>query len=331
MRTLVFSFLFILAASSQCMAGDKTITYFLDGARVTYETAFSGGYVEIPLPGGLVPDTVRVKPRSNANIDRLELVKTPKGPKATREIPGLTERKNVLQDRLKALETREDIFKAAAKSQSGRAPRKTKNNPEPMANIRKGTEFAISQLESVYAIRRKTEQELASLESRLSVLQATNRADNYVCRVWFSAKRGRARISYLVSDLSWRPVYDFRLNGDGRAEMIVRAIYVPSGKNTPAFVVSGKMSDFENIPAMPESVSKPYDKIGEYRFPVEKEALSSGPVDSLTFTFSNLTDRKFPAGYASCYRHGEYLGGIPFKGVGPKESATLSFGKSAIP
>jgi hypothetical protein len=329
MRTLIFSFLFVLAIASQCMAGEKTVTYFLDGAKVAYETSFSNGHVEIRLPRGVVPDSVRIKPHSGANIDRVELNKTPKGPKAAKEIHSLMERKNLLQDRLKALETREEIFRTAAKSQSGRAPRKTKNNPEPMTNIRKGTEFAIGQLESVYAMRRKTEQELASLEARLSSLQGTKGADECICRVWFSTKRGRVHISYLVSDLSWQPVYDFRLNGDGHAEMVMRAVYASSRENTSVFVAPSKVFDVENNAVTPKAVSKPYGKIGEYTFPLENEALSRGSVNSLTFTFNNHTDQRFPAGYASCYRHGEYIGGFPFKGVGPKESVTLSFGKTA--
>lgn len=329
MRTLIFSFLFVLAAGVQCNAGEKTVTYFLDGAKVEYDTSFSSGSLEIRLPKGVLTDSVRVKALHNANVDRVELNKTPRGPKAKKEIRSLIERKDLLLDRMKALETREDIFTAAAKSQSGRAPRKTKNNPEPMTNIRKGTEFAISQLESVYTLRRKTEQELASLESRLSSLQGPKGSGECVCRVWFSVKKGHAHISYLVSDLSWQPAYDFLLNGDGHAEMIMRAVYASSGKNTSALVVPAKMADAGSYPSNVKAVSKPFGKIGEYTFPIENEALSRTPVNSLTFTFKNPSDHRFPAGNASCYWQGEYLGGIPFKGAGPNESGTLSFGTAA--
>lgn len=326
MRVLIFTFLFVLAAVAQCLAGEKTVTYFLDGAKVEYDTSFGNGSLEIHLPKGAQTDSVRVKPLNNANIVRVELKKTPVGLKSEKEIHSILERKDLLLDRMKALETREDIFTAAAKSQSGRAPRKTKNNPEPMTNIRKGTEFAISQLETVYTLRRKTERELASLESRLSSLQGTKGSGECLCRVWFSVKKGRAHISYLVSDMSWQPVYDFRLNGDGHAVMVMRAMYGSAGKNTSALVVTAKMSDAGSNLSNVKAVSKPFGKIGEYTFPIENEALSRAPVNSLSFTFKNLSDQLFPPGNASCYWQGEYLGGIRFKGTGPKEFGTLSFG-----
>ncbi len=329
MRVLIFSFLFVLTVASQCMAAGKTVTYYLDGAKIDYEEVYCNGYAEIRLSRDAVPNSLRIRPQSGANIDRIDLSKVPKRPKAAKEIKSLTERKNLLQDRLKALETRQEIFKAAAKSQSGRAPRKTKNNPDPVTNMRKGTEFAISQLESVYTMRRKTEQELASLDARLSSLQGANGGEESVCRVWFSTKRGHAHIAYLVTDLSWQPVYDFRLNGDGRAQMIMRAAYPSPGKNTSAYVIPAKMSDVDSNPVWTRPVSKPYGKIGEFSFVVENETLSPGPVSALTFTFNNNTDKLLPGGHTTCYRRGEYLGSLPFKGVGPRESVTLSFGQTA--
>ena len=69
---------------------------------------------------------------------------------------------------LQALATREEIFKSAAKSQGGKAPRKSKANPDPMQAIRQGTEFAIAQLEAVYTSRRRTEQEIRRIDSRIA-------------------------------------------------------------------------------------------------------------------------------------------------------------------
>ncbi len=66
----------------------------------------------------------------------------------------LAYRRDALGDRLKALNAREAIFKSAAKSQSGKAPRKSKTNTEPLTAVRQGTEFAIAQLENVYHARR---------------------------------------------------------------------------------------------------------------------------------------------------------------------------------
>ena len=67
---------------------------------------------------------------------------------------------------MQALEAKETVFKAAAKSQSGKAPRKTKTNPDPLAGVRQATEYAIAQLESVYRARRMAESDLNSVEAR---------------------------------------------------------------------------------------------------------------------------------------------------------------------
>ncbi len=331
MRILLFSFIVLLFTAVQGNAAVKSVTYYLDGAKMEYETVSNDGFLEIRLPKDVIAGSLRIKPLGGIRIERIEIQQAKSDSKTAKEITALTERKNLLMDRLKALDTREDIFKAAAKSQSGRTPRKTKNNPEPMVNIRKGTEYAISQLETVYTLRRKTEKELASLESRLSSLQGARGSGGCVHRVWLSANRGRVHISYLMSERRWKPLYDFRLNGDGRVEMAIRAVFASTEKNTSVFVVPTKIYDAASNPVPPQAVSKPFSKYGVFTFPVENEAPSRGPVSCLIFTFKNLSDRRFPAGDAACYLHGEYLGSFPFEGVGPKESGTLSFGKLAGP
>jgi len=85
-----------------------------------------------------------------ARVERVELLPCQVPERRQKELDALIEQKNRLEDRMKALDTREDIFAAAAKSQSSKAPRKTKANPDPLASVRQGTDFAIAQLEAVY-------------------------------------------------------------------------------------------------------------------------------------------------------------------------------------
>lgn len=326
MRALFLVFLFMFCAAGPGMAAEKSVTYYLDGAKVGYETAYGNGYSEIHLPKGALSDSLRIKPLGGVEIERVEILRTKTNPKVAKEMIALAERKKRLVAELRALETREDIFKAAAKSQSSRAPRKTKNNPEPVTNIRRGTEFAIGQLESVYVIRRKTEKEISLLDSRMSSMLGANVSEGYFCRVWFSANRGRAHISYLTAEQNWKPAYDFRLSEDGRVEVIMRAVFPYPGKNCSVMVVPAKISDAGSHNVTPRALTKPFAKVCEFTFPIENEVLSGGSVSSLTFTFRNLSDQFFPAGDAACYRRGEFFGHAPFKGILPKESGTLSFG-----
>jgi hypothetical protein len=329
MRALFIVFLFVFCTVGPCMAAGKTVTYYLDGAKVGVETAYGNGYSEIHLPKGFLEDSLRIRPSNGAEIERVEIRRDKTDSRAEKEIIALAERRNRLVDRLKALETREEIFKAAAKSQSSRVPRKTKNNPEPVTSIRRGTEFAIEQLETVYAIRRKTENEIALLDARLSSLQGTNGSEGFLCKIWFSGNSGRAHISYLTAELKWKPAYDLRLNKDGLIKVVMRAVFPCSEKNCSVKVVPSKLSDAVFLQIQPLALSKPFEKTCEFTFPVEKQVLSDGPVSSLTFTFRNLSDYFLPAGDAVCYLKGEYLGHGPFKGMMPNESGTMSFGNMA--
>src|SRR5512140_1970872 len=114
----------------------------------------------------MAADSLRLKPVKSATITRVEFMAARADRKAEKELARLTGRKNALADRLQALEVKEEVFRSAAKSQSGKAPRSSKNNREPLENIRKGTEFALAQLEEVYTARRTAEKELKSVETR---------------------------------------------------------------------------------------------------------------------------------------------------------------------
>ncbi len=327
MKALFAAVFVLICMTAQATASTSTVTCFLDGAKVEFETGFTNGYLEVSLPGGMIEDSLRIKPEGDTAILRVERHRLGADRETGREVATLTERKNLLADKLKALEAKERIFAAAAKSQSGRALRRTKNNPEPLADIRKGTAFAVSQLDSVFVQKQKYEKEMASLDAKLSMLRTAQGTGREICGIWFSSKSGRARIKYLTSDRNWRPVYDFRLDGSGHVRLIMRALLDPVEKNSTIFVLPGKMSDPDHGSCNPVPVSRNFDKVVDYTFTVANQVLSQIPISSILFSFSNGSGCKFPPGDASCYLQGEYMGGFTFKGAAPKESVTLTAGK----
>jgi hypothetical protein len=327
MKALLPAVFFLMFTAVQAMASNRTVTCFLDGAKIEYESGYTNGCLEVSLPGGIIKDSLRIKPMGDTTIQRVEIHRIGTDHLKEKEIATLTERKNILADKIKALDARERIFTAAAKSQSGRALRRTRNNPEPLTEIRKGTAFAVTQLESVFAQRRKYETYLAALNTKLSALHTAKGADQEICAIWFSKKSGRARILYLTADRDWKPIYDFRLDGNGHVSMVIKALFNHGEKDTTYFVIPGKISDASYDSVVPIPVSKQYDKVEEHMFAIENQVLSRVPVNSLSFSFINGSGRKFPPGDASCYLQGEYIGGFSFRGAAPKESVTISAGK----
>jgi len=327
MRTLSIVVLLLSCTVFQGKASARTITYYLDGAKVEYEAKAKRGFLEVKLPAVTVANSLRVKPLDGGSITRVEIMPVKPDAKTAKEMAGLVERKNILKDRLKALDTKEEIFKAAAKSQSGRAVRKTKTNPEPMVNIRKGTEFAIAQLESVYTVRRRTENELAALEPRIESLQKESGSGCSVGKVWLTGNMGRVHITYLLSERKWLPMYNFSLDGTGLLHAVIRADYPVADGATSVFVVPLLLADDAAGSGVPLAVSERFGKVAEYRIPLEKEEFARSPVPSLAFSFKTPANTFLPAGVAACYRQGEFLGNVNFTGCRPNESKTLTFGK----
>ena len=325
MRTIICCIGTLLMALP-AVAATKSVTLYLDGARVESNVAASGSYLEIPLPAGATTDSLRIRPQGNARLTRVELVPARAEPKLARELARLEERRELLHDRLKALATREDIFKAAAKAQSGKAPRKTKANPEPLASVRQGTDFAIAQLEGVYQSRRKAEHDLKNVEEQLASLKKNGNADGTVARVWLAGKGGRVTATYLRPDLKWQPAYDVHLKEGARVELIMRADFPPLGKDAAAMVVPGSLdSPLQNLAG--QSVAAPLVPVATLLFPVEKEQVVSAPQPIVSFMFRNVSDRTLPPGQATCYRQGEFLGVAPFAGLAPGETREMTCGK----
>ena len=322
---IISALLAVIFSSVPSWGAGTSITLFLDGALVKNKTISAGERVLFPLPASFKEGSLRVKPMEGCRIDRVEIESGKPDPQIAREIARLAERRRSLDDRLKALKIRESIFISAAKSQSGKALRKTKSNPEPLASVRQGTEYAISQLESVFRARRIAETELKSLEERDETLKKA--VSERTARIFLSKKSCGIELSYLRTDLKWIPAYDFRFDKAGETEVSIRPVLPKTEKGARVSVVASLLDEM-NGSATPMPVTDDNAKgIVSFKFPLEHEELSSKPIPTLNFIFKNLSTMKLPPGEATCFFRGEYLGKALFKGAAPGEVVELSFGE----
>ena len=312
LRYLVF-FLTLSVTCSTALAATRELTVYSDGSLIELEGTAKKGVVELTLPAQIKEGTLRVKPLENGTIGLVELLPARFPDKLQKELDALTEQKSRLQDRMKALEHREGIFAAAAKSQSSKAPRKSKTNPDPLASVRQGTDFAIAQLESVYTARRKTEQELKRVEARLASLSKKGSAGPTV-RVVVLPATARIRIAAILKDGSWSPRYEIRLKGSGIAQLTMLADVTDIPEGYVVRVVPAALS----AASPQQSYPLPFGgspRLAEWQLPVEKEQISSGPLPSFSFSMKNNSGLVLPAGQASIYSAGEYIGTLRFPAV----------------
>jgi hypothetical protein len=321
---IISALLVVIFTTVPSWGAGAAITLFLDGALVNNVITPAGEKILYPLPASFKEGSLRIKPLAGCQIDRVEIEPGKSDPLIAREIARLAERRGVLHDRLKALAIRESIFVSAAKSQSGKAPRKTKSNPEPLASVRQGTEYAISQLESVYRDRRITETELKSLEERYETLKKV--VHERTAKIFFPKKSCRIEISYFRTDLKWAPTYDFRVDRPGEADVSIRPILPATEKGAIVSVVASPLSEMdESFTAIPVT-DQNAGGIVSFKVPVENAKISSKPILALSFSFKNLSDMKLPHGKATCFFRGEYLGETLLKGAALGEVVELSFG-----
>ncbi|WP_298432818.1 hypothetical protein [Geobacter sp.] len=318
-----FLVVLVFFASAAAAAAGSEVCYFLDGARFERDAVASKGYVEIPLPAAFIPGSFRAKGDAGSLIDRIEIVASPTDARTSRELKALTERRKGVEDRLRALEVREEIFRAAARSQSSKAPRKTKNNPEPLDTIRKGTEYAVSQLEEVFRGRRRAEEGLKEIDQRLAALRRKSGAGGSTARVWLKGK-GHVRYSFLVSGGGWTPFYDFRLAGKGDIAVAVRAV-LPGGERGRVTVAASRLAEAGVQPRV-VAVSGNFAPVANYSLPVERRELLSSLQHGIAVSFRNATADRLVAGEGACYLEGEYLGAVRFDGAAPGEAGKIAAG-----
>lgn len=304
--TLLCVGIVLLLSCRSARAGQKNVVLFLDGARVEQEASASDGYLEYALPDSFTPGSLRVKPLGAASVLRVELVPAERDRRRSREIARIEEQVSAQQDRMQALSRQEEIFSAAVKSQSGKAPRKTKANPNPVSSLQQGTEFALAQLESVYRGKRKCQHSLDALQLEL----AAARTRAAVARIWISG--GRVRLSYLTGGERWTPSYDFRWSGGVTGELLLHA-KLPSAEKGVQYQVSAG-TQAQGLPA--QAVRGDFPTLARYPLALTS-AIRAGQAPK-TFEFS-LLEAELPPGEAAAFWRGEYLGTGHFAGAGARE------------
>lgn len=328
MRQFLAAFL-VLFWCVPALASDEKRIIFLDGARIEREIVARKGFIEVPLPAAMLPDSLRVKPFGSAQVRWVEIVPATGRVKHTEQLNAMEERRNILLDRLKNLDMREEIFKAAAKSQSGRALRKTKTNPDPLGSLRSGTRYALTQLDEISAARRQTRDALSQIETRIAAL-AKQPSSGSIARILLSQPGGKARVAYLVSNLKWTPKYDVRLSGDGYTELSLCAKMPHGTQNISTAVVPLLLDESFGSEIQPYPVSAGITSIATFKLPLVKEEVIKGAVPYLSLVFDNTSSQNLPAGEASGYWGGEYLGDASFAGCPAGKSLALHFGKRQL-
>jgi hypothetical protein len=302
---------FALLQLPSVSAAGSSVTLFLDGAIVEQAESARKGYVELLLPPSARPDSLKIKPKPGTTINRV--VVKPRKPTKGRDhdIAMIEERQDQLHDRIKALSVREEIFKSAAKSQSGKAPRKTKTNPEPLAGIRQGTDYAIAQLEAVYTAKRKAEKELKLLDEKRVLLAKDVQSAGNIAKIWVSPPSGTVTASWSQTDRNWSPSYELRADSPDKFRISLFTGEVPKARGEK---VTFDLSSLD-VPA-----AAPRYRIREDNSSIKLDNLkiSRKPEDLSSFPMLVIAaDAKgnLPSGDISCYRDGEYLGTGKFPGV----------------
>jgi hypothetical protein len=313
-----------LLATQYTPAESRSVTFYADGAVVELEAAAVKGAVDIPLPAGMIEGSLRVRPSSGTTILRVDIVssRTDQG-KGEKGLEALLEQRSRLGDRMRALATREEIFTSAAKSQSAKAPRKTKANPDPMQTIRQGTEFAIAQLEAVYTSRRRTEQEIRRIDSRIAAAKNSARGPETVARIEVSPARGRVTARYAVAGQGWIPRYDMYLDGSSNAQVNLSGLFSGAFSGYLLQASPSALAERDTARVFPVT-SGPAARLAGFRLPVSEAHFGSGIQSSFSCVLKNSGQLHLPGGDANIYKNGEYVGRFRFAGISSGRSRAIS-------
>jgi hypothetical protein len=326
-KILLTSCMLFLSSIPDAMAGDKSITWYLDGAKIEQELVLDNSYKELILPAAMQPGSLRIRPLPGTRISRVDLEPVKPGKSEEKELSRLDERREELQDRLKALAVKEEIFKATAKSQGSKAPRRTRTNPEPLSAIRQGTDYAISRLEDVYRATRNVERELKELDRKQAVLKKNEKISGTVAKIRIEGKRGRVQLSYLTTGEGWTPFYDIRISA-GFAELTLMATVPAAEKGVSSQVITSLISSGV-YPSPVRIGTGNVAKVASYRLPVLSEKILQTLQKSFAVTLRNDSGVYLPPGESSGYLQEEFIGYTRVGGMKPSESADLVFGVSA--
>ena len=101
----------VLHATPSLAAESRHVTYYSDGAVIEPDEIATKGFIEIPLPAGMLDGSLRIRPARGTAIQRVDLVTARKdSDKGEKGLDVLLEQRSRLGDRLLVLETREEIF-----------------------------------------------------------------------------------------------------------------------------------------------------------------------------------------------------------------------------
>lgn len=306
-----FMLLSLLSLSPSGADASRSLTLYPDGAQVEQHESAKKGYLEITVPPTTRQDSLRIVPGNGVEILRVVTVPLKPAKSVEKELNQLKEREELLNDRLKALSVREDIFKAAAKSQSAKAPRRTKTNPEPLSSIKQGTDYAITQLESVYHAKRKAEKELSQIAERRATVGNAQQSGGTVAKVWITPASGSVTATWYQSGRSWSPVYQIRFDDKGSALLSLMAQGVT--------LYRGETAELSLALAQPAGNPSRFRYEGELT-PLLKETFtvsnmqgtSSSPY---TVNLTNSSAWNLPPGDISCFKSGVYVGKGRFQGA----------------
>jgi hypothetical protein len=317
-----------IAASAEGAAAENSITFYRDGTLVQQEFRAVKGVVTVPLAAGLLDHSLSVIPAPGTRILSVDTFAANTGTVLEKDLDSLTEQRRRLEDRLQALETREAIFTAAAKAQSGKAPRKTKSNPDPLQAIRQGTDFAIAQLEAVYTARRKTNQEIQKIDTRRAAAGKNRRqpAVESSARISVTPPNGRVTLRYATSERAWQPIYNLHLTGGGPAELHLSAqITADGGRGGLQFVSTETVADSHNTQTFP--VRSGSALLATYHLPITEEHFTAGIFNQFSGTIMNSSAYYLPPGESGLFRNGVYLGKFRFEGLSSGRSRGVSLGR----
>jgi hypothetical protein len=229
-----------------------------------------------------------------------------------------------MEDRLQALATREEIFTAAAKSQGGKAPRKTKANPDPLQTIRQGTDFAIAQLEAVYTSRRRTEHEIKRIDTSISAARTRNRTTANSIRITVTPASGTMTVRYAIGESGWQPQYDLHLDGDRTARLQLSARLMRSYPGSAIRMSTASLA--ENGSATFPLPQSGLAAVVGFSLPLAEEQYQEGISNRFSGRITNTTRDYLPPGESSLYRKGSYVGRFRFEGISSGRSRIIRMG-----
>ncbi len=324
MRTIITVLsLFCLVFLSVLSVSADTIIRYRDGATIQKDATATKGRIEIPLDADILENTLTITPAIGTAIQSVETRTSAARTASGAEKERLTEQRQRLKDRLKALETREAIFISAAKSQSGKAPRKSKANPDPLQNIRQGTDFAIAQLEAVYTARRTTEQEIKKIDESLAIAATKKYPAQRFLKIAVSPPHGRVTVRYATTGSGWLPRYNLHVSAHAPARLELLAPPTESSSHQ-TYVSMGILA--ERATARTFAVRPGKEHVADFLL----ELTESRFTDDLYNTFSGVVTHNnrnyLPAGDVSLFRDGSYAGRFCFEGLSSGRSKVITVG-----